>query len=100
MLVKTIKVKIIKNQKSTLIKTLPIYEVELVKAIFGEDAVWTIDTKTAPREVLSVEEEERRLVDSYVQKHIEQLHGANFSEKIRQAIESAKATIRKTASEE
>ncbi len=100
MFVKTCKVKIIKNQKSTLVKVVPVYEVELLKAIFGEYNVIVDIDKTEPREILSAEAEEGRLIDAYVQKHIEQLHGVNFAENLRRAIESAKATIRRSSAEE
>lgn len=100
MFVKTVKVQIVKNQKSTISKVVPAYEAELLKAVFGEESIVIDQTaQTKPREITSVEAEEARLVDAYVQKHIEQLHGVNFSDKLKKAVESAKAAIRKQSAE-
>lgn len=100
MFVKTVKVTIIKNQKSAIEKVVPAYEAELLKVIFGESNV-LIDysAKTNPREIVDIEAEEERLVNAYVQKHIEQLHGANFSQKLKDAVGYAKTAIRKQSAE-
>ena len=100
MFVKTVKVSIIKNQKSTIEKIVPAYEAELLKVIFGEANVLVdYSAKTNPREIVDVEAEEERLVNAYVQKHIEQLHGANFSQKLKEAVNYAKTAIRKQSAE-
>ena len=79
---------------------MPAYEAELLKVIFGEANVLVdYSAKTNPREIVDVEAEEERLVNAYVQKHIEQLHGANFSQKLKEAVNYAKTAIRKQSTE-
>ena len=93
MLVKTVQVTIIKNQKSHLSKVVPTYEANLLKAVFGEENVIIEDrVKTEPREVESIEAEQDRLTEAYVQKNIEQLHGVNYAESLAKAIKAAKPT--------
>ena len=94
MLVKTVKVQIHKNQKSVIEKVIPTYEANLLKAIFGEENVTILADKTAPREVISAESEEQRLIGAYVKKHIEQLHGVNYTETLHRAINAAKAQMK------
>ena len=92
MLVKTVQVTIIKNQKSHLTKIVPTYEANLLKAVFGEENVIEDRVKTEPREVESIEAEQDRLTEAYVQKNIEQLHGVNYAESLAKAIKAAKPT--------
>ena len=92
MLVKTVQVTIIKNQKSHLTKIVPTYEANLLKAVFGEENVIEDRVKTDPREVESIEAEQDRLTEAYVQKNIEQLHGVNYAESLAKAIKAAKPT--------
>ena len=116
MFVKTVKVTIIKNQKSAIEKVVPAYEAELLKVIFGESNVLIDYSAKAqavfePEEIsindhyivwtedVDIEAEEERLVNAYVQKHIEQLHGANFSQKLKDAVGYAKTAIRKQSAE-
>lgn len=100
MLVKTVQVTIIKNQKSHLTKIVPTYEANLLKAIFGEENVIEDRVKTEPREVESIESEQDRLTEAYVQKNIEQLHGVNYADSLAKAIKAAKPTIADRASED
>ena len=92
MLVKTVQITIIKNQKSHLTKIVPTYEANLLKAVFGEENVIEDRVKTEPREVESIEAEQDRLTEAYVQKNIEQLHGVNYAESLAKAIKAAKPT--------
>ena len=92
MLVKTVQITIIKNQKSHLTKVVPTYEANLLKAVFGEENVIEDRVKTEPREVESIEAEQDRLTEAYVQKNIEQLHGVNYAESLAKAIKAAKPT--------
>lgn len=100
MLVKTVQITIIKNQKSHLTKIVPTYEANLLKAIFGEENVIEDRVKTEPREVESIESEQDRLTEAYVQKNIEQLHGINYAESLAKAIKAAKPTVADRSSED
>jgi hypothetical protein len=88
-LVATVALLVSRDAMTTLPVTVPTHELEIQKAVFGEDNVEVRDIETAPA-AITVEEEAVRLVGKYGAQAIEAAYGVNFKGAITKAAAAAK----------
>ena len=64
MLIKTAKVRIVRDARTEIVTTIPVHEIPVLKRVHGEGNVFVVDTGTSPRN-LDPEGEADRLIDRY-----------------------------------
>ena len=88
-LVATVALLVSRDAMTILPVTVPAHELEIQKAIFGEDNVEVREIETAPV-VISVDEEVVRLVGKYGAQAVEAAYGVNFKGAIAKAAAAEK----------
>lgn len=88
-LVSTVAMLVTRDAMTILPVTVPAHELEIQKAVFGEDNVEVRDIKTSPT-VVTLEDEAERLVGKYGGQAVEDAFGKNFKGAIAKAALAAK----------
>lgn len=87
---------ITRDAMTVLPAVVPAHEVDIVKAVFGDDNVLVHDTAQEPRELDPATEAER-LVAKYGPDALEKTHGKNFAGAVARACKDAEVKAPKKA---
>lgn len=88
-LVSTLALLVTRDAMTILPVIVPAHELEVQKAVFGEDNVEVRDIKTEPT-VVTVDDEGERIAKKYGAEAVEAAFGVNFKSKVAKACESFK----------
>lgn len=93
MLIKTAKVRIVRDSRTEIVTTIPAHEIPILKRIHGESNVYVIDTDTNPRN-LDPDGEADRLTDRYGAEVVVRTFGELTSEGVRSALERNEVEVK------
>ena len=85
MLIKTTKVRIIRDEKTQIVTIVPAHEIPILKRVHGESNVYVVNTDTNPRN-LDPEEETERLMDRYGEAVVVRTFGELTNEGVQRAL--------------
>ncbi len=85
MLIKTIKVRIIRDEKTEIVTTVPAHEIPILKRVHGESNVYVVNTDTNPCN-LDPEGETERLMDRYGDAVVVRTFGELTNEGVQRAL--------------
>ena len=94
MLIKTAKVRIVRDARTEIVTTIPVHEIPVLKRVHGEGNVFVVDTGTNPRN-LDPEGEADRLIDRYGADVVTRTFGELVAEGVLDALERNEAELPK-----
>lgn len=93
--VQTVTVMVTRDPMTILPATVPVHELPIMQAVFGEDNVNPVDSAKPGVVELDVDGEATRLENKYGPEALEKAHGRNYKTGISRALAEAKAKTEK-----